>query len=103
MNISQMRQCAPKALALLKVMANENRLFILCNLIEGEVSVNELAERVQLGQSALSQHLALLRKEGYVTTRKESQTVYYSLSSQDVLKMMLLLKELYADKTEQMA
>lgn len=99
MNIDQMRQCAPKAMALLKVMANENRLFILCNLLEGEASVNELAERVCLGQSALSQHLALLRKEGFVQTRKESQTVYYSLSSPNVKQMMMLLKDMYATES----
>ncbi|QTH63833.1 winged helix-turn-helix transcriptional regulator [Psychrosphaera ytuae] len=99
MNIDQMRQCAPKAMALLKVMANENRLFILCNLLEGEASVNELAERVRLGQSALSQHLALLRKEGFVQTRKESQTVYYSLSSPNVKQMMMLLKDMYATES----
>ena len=99
MNIDQMRQCAPKAMALLKVMANENRLFILCNLLEGEASVNELAERVRLGQSALPQHLALLRKEGFVQTRKESQTVYYSLSSPNVKQMMMLLKDMYATES----
>ncbi len=98
MNIQQMRQCAPKALALLKIMSNENRLFILCNLLEGELSVNELATRVQLAQSALSQHLALLREHNFVKTRKSSQTVYYSLDSDDVVKMMTLLQELYAGK-----
>lgn len=98
MNIEIMRQCAPKALSLLKTMANENRLFILCNLLDGEVSVNELVERVELSQSALSQHLAILRNEGHVKTRKESQTVYYSLDSDDVMRMMLLLKDLYASR-----
>ncbi|MDA8622243.1 metalloregulator ArsR/SmtB family transcription factor [Psychrosphaera sp.] len=96
MNIQQMRQCAPKALSLLKIMSNENRLFILCNLLEGELSVNELAARVELSQSALSQHLALLRENKFVKTRKESQTVYYSLDSEDVIRMMMLLQDLYS-------
>lgn len=96
MNIEEMRQCAPKAVAFLKIMANENRLFIMCNLLDGELSVSELAERVNLGQSALSQHLALLREQELVSTRKESQVVYYSLHSPAVIKMLGLLKELYS-------
>ena len=95
MNINQMRQCAPKALSLLKIMSNENRLFILCNLLEGELAVNDLVARVDLAQSALSQHLAILREHNFVKTRKESQTVYYSLDSEDVVRMMMLLQELY--------
>lgn len=96
MNLEGMKSCAPLALKLLKTMANEKRLFILCNLLDGEVSVNELAERVTLSQSALSQHLAILRKEGYVSTRKESQTVYYSLQGDDTQQMMQLLQKLYS-------
>ncbi len=96
MNLEQMQKCAPKALKLLKTMANEKRLFILCNLLEGELSVNELAERVQLSQSALSQHLAILRKEQYVVTRKESQTVYYSIHGEDAKQIMALLHDLYS-------
>lgn len=95
MNIQEMRQCAPKALSLLKIMSNENRLFILCNLLEGELSVNDLVGRVDLAQSALSQHLAILREHNFVKTRKESQTVYYSLDSEDVVRMMVLLQDLY--------
>lgn len=96
MNLEQMQKCAPRALKLLKTMANEKRLFILCNLLDGELSVNELAERVSLSQSALSQHLAILRKEEYVATRKESQTVFYSLSGEDTKQVMALLHELYS-------
>ena len=96
MNLEQMQECAPKALKLLKTMANEKRLFILCNLLDGELSVNELAERVALSQSALSQHLAILRKEDYVATRKESQTVYYSIKGEDAKQVMSLLHKLYS-------
>ncbi len=96
MNLEDMQNCAPKALKLLKTMANEKRLFILCNLLDGELSVNELAERVALSQSALSQHLAILRKENYVATRKESQTVYYSLNGEDTKQVMSLLHKLYS-------
>lgn len=64
---------------LLKAMANDNRLRILCLLDDTELSVTELNQRLSLSQSALSQHLAILRRENLVSTRRESQTIYYSL------------------------
>ena len=97
MNIEQMRRCAPKAMSLLKTMANENRLFILCNLLDGECSVNVLTERVGLSQSAMSQHLAKLRAEGFVSTRRESQTVYYSLNGDDIKSVLTVLHSLYSN------
>ncbi len=96
MKLQDMQSCAPKALKLLKTMANEKRLYILCNLLDGELSVNDLAERVELSQSALSQHLAILRQENFVQTRKESQTVYYSLFGEDTQQVMELLHKLYS-------
>lgn len=69
-----------QATALLKAMANDNRLRILCLLEDQELSVTELNQRLSLSQSALSQHLAILRREGLVRTRRASQTIYYSLS-----------------------
>ncbi|MBS9402523.1 winged helix-turn-helix transcriptional regulator [Halomonas sp. TRM85114] len=69
-----------QATSLLKAMANDNRLRILCLLQEQELSVTELNQRLSLSQSALSQHLAILRREGLVSTRRASQTIYYSLS-----------------------
>ncbi|EWG99173.1 ArsR/SmtB family transcription factor [Halomonas sp. BC04] len=68
-----------QATALLKALANDNRLRILCLLDDSELSVTELNQRLSLSQSALSQHLAILRREGLVTTRRASQTIYYSL------------------------
>jgi DNA-binding transcriptional ArsR family regulator len=68
-----------EASALLKAMANDNRLRILCLLDGTELSVTELNQRLSLSQSALSQHLAILRRENLVSTRRESQTIYYSL------------------------
>ena len=96
MKLEDMQSCAPKALKLLKTMANEKRLYILCNLLDGELSVNDLAERVELSQSALSQHLAILRQEQFVQTRKESQTVFYSLHGEDTQQVMQLLHKLYS-------
>ncbi|RTR04986.1 ArsR/SmtB family transcription factor [Halomonas nitroreducens] len=71
-----------QASALLKAMANDNRLRILCLLDGTELSVTELNRRLALSQSALSQHLAILRREDLVTTRRASQTIYYSLNGE---------------------
>ncbi len=74
-----MRRNAGRASRLLKALANEHRLMVLCALAEGEHSVSELNEMVDLSQSALSQHLARLRGDGLVTTRREGQTIHYSI------------------------
>ena len=77
----------------LKAMANAKRLHILCLLAEKELSVTQLNQRLELSQSALSQHLAILRQQALVTTRRESQTSYYSLSSQTVKAVIQALAE----------
>lgn len=86
---------AEAASKLLKALANENRLMILCSLAEGELSVSALNERIELSQSALSQHLAKLREDGMVTTRRESQTIYYSLACDQTRQVIELLHNLY--------
>ena len=73
---------------LLKTLGSEQRLLILCNLLEGELAVGELNERVDLSQSALSQHLAVLREAGLVTTRREAQSIFYSLPHGPVTQVM---------------
>ncbi|WED22400.1 metalloregulator ArsR/SmtB family transcription factor [Vibrio sp. JC009] len=95
MNLQDMEKNSAKAVALLKAMANERRLQILCILHDSELSVGELCQKLNLSQSALSQHLAWLRRDGLVDTRKEAQTVYYSLSSVEVKEMIHLLHSLY--------
>ena len=75
----QMTERAQEAAELLKAMANPQRLRVLCLLIEREMSVGEINALVDLSQSALSQHLAVLRDKELVTTRREAQTVYYSV------------------------
>ncbi|MGY5452286.1 ArsR/SmtB family transcription factor [Agarivorans sp. MS3-6] len=95
MNIQDMQKNAEPALKLLKALANESRLMILCNLLEGELTVGELNQRVELSQSALSQHLAWLRKDNLVATRKESQTVYYSLASDEATAILAQLHSMY--------
>ncbi|WP_027961839.1 ArsR/SmtB family transcription factor [Halomonas halodenitrificans] len=83
-----------RATALLKAMANDNRLRILCLLDAGEMSVTELNAHLALSQSALSQHLAILRREDLVTTRRSSQTIYYSLQGDSVRAVIATLVEL---------
>ncbi len=95
MNLQDMEKNSAKAVSLLKAMANERRLQILCILHEQELSVGELCVKLQLSQSALSQHLAWLRRDGLVSTRKEAQTVFYSLCSREVQEMIKLLHGLY--------
>lgn len=86
---------AAEAARLLTALANENRLAILCQLIEGERSVGSLVEAVGLTQSALSQHLAKLRTAGIVATRRDAQTIYYRLVSAAADSVMKTLADIY--------
>ena len=90
-DIKTMRERARNAIPLLKAVSNENRLLILCHLGQGEMSVTELNERFDLSQSALSQHLGVLRRDGLVRTRRESQTIYYSLASKEAVGLIEFL------------
>lgn len=93
--LGEMQAHAQQAAALLKALANENRLMILCTLIGGELCVSELNAKVPLSQSALSQHLAGLREAGLVSTRKEAQTVYYRLNSKEATQIIAVLQSIY--------
>jgi DNA-binding transcriptional ArsR family regulator len=85
-----------EAAQLLKLVANERRLLILCRLVvEKELSVGALAEAVGLSQSALSQHLAKMRDEGLVATRRESQTIFYRIADANVSRLLKFLKRVY--------
>lgn len=94
-NVQLMLAKASTAVTLLKAMANERRLLILCYLLGQERSVGELARLLQMGQSALSQHLAWLRRDQLVATRREAQTVYYRLASDEVAELIAVLHRLY--------
>lgn len=87
-----LRQNAEHASRLLKTIANPHRLMILCTLTDGELSVGELNSRIDISQSTLSQHLAILRRSGIVRTRREAQTIFYSLHSREA---ELLIECLY--------
>jgi DNA-binding transcriptional ArsR family regulator len=93
--IEQMRDHAPDAAGLMKALGNESRLMILCTLAEGERSVGELNAMIPLSQSALSQQLARLRGQGIVKTRRESQTIYYSLAEGPADRVIRLLHDIY--------
>ena len=94
-NADAMRENADEAARMLKMLANGQRLRVLCLLVGGELSVGQINERVDLSQSALSQHLAKLRDEGLVTTRRESQTIYYRLSSGPAQDIISSLHDIY--------
>ena len=91
MVVAELQDKAVDAANLLKSMSNESRLLILCNLAEGEKSVGELQDLVELSQSALSQHLAVLRRDGLVTTRRSAQSIFYSLASEPAKALMSTL------------
>lgn len=91
----EMAEHAEDAAQLLRALANPNRLMVLCVLSEGEVSVGELNARVPLSQSALSQHLSVLRRDGLVLTRREQQSIYYRLADGPAVRIIGALHDLY--------
>ena len=95
MDPEAMRAHATEAAQLLRALANDKRLMLLCLLVEGERSVGELNARVDLSQSALSQHLAVLREDGLVVTRREGQTIHYSLVDGPVHAIIETLHGIY--------
>lgn len=94
-SMARMQKHAGDASVLLKAMANEQRLQVLCQLVDKELSVGELLARIKLSQSALSQHLAVLREAGLVETRRSGQAVFYSLPAGPVLQLMGTLHDIY--------
>ncbi|MBI3505556.1 MAG: helix-turn-helix transcriptional regulator [Proteobacteria bacterium] len=95
MDPKRLQASARKATALLKAMANERRLTILCHLCAGECSVGALEGVLDLSQSALSQHLARLRADRLVLTRREGQTIYYRLAGSEATAILATLHSLY--------
>jgi DNA-binding transcriptional ArsR family regulator len=89
--LTALRPHAADAARLLKALANPQRLLLLCLLADGERSVGELNQRVALSQSALSQHLAVLRADGLVSTRRDAQTIFYALAPGPAVEIIHLL------------
>lgn len=94
-DLERLRDRAADAAALMRALSNESRLLILCTLAGQEMSVSELNEHIPLSQSALSQQLAVLRREKLVRTRREAQTIYYSLVPSHAARIIEVLRELY--------
>ena len=103
MNMMPPQNKANDASRFLKAISNKHRLLILCNLVDAERSVGELEEIVGLSQSALSQHLARLRKEDVVKTRREAQTIYYSLQDENVVDVLRLLENIFISDSTNLA
>ena len=97
MDLDKLETKARHASSLLKAMANEHRLLVMCRLLEGEKSVGELVRLVGLSQSALSQHLARLRRDQLVQTRRAAQTIYYSLAGPHARAVIETLYDLYCE------
>ena len=91
----RMAAAAQKASELMKTLGHKDRLMVLCHLSSGEKSVGELARLLEIPQSPLSQHLARMRKENLVSTRRDAQTIYYSIASPEAAGLVKLLHELY--------
>lgn len=89
---------AGRASSLMKTLGHRDRLMVLCHLATGEKSVGEIAQLLDIPQSPLSQHLARMRKESLVKTRRESQTIYYSLASKEIERIIGLLHEMYCSE-----
>jgi len=93
--LAAVQEHAAEAAAFLKALANDQRLLVLCSLLEGSLSVGEINERVPLSQSALSQHLGVLRDAGLVTTVRHSQTIHYALAQGPALEVMEVLYQAF--------
>jgi DNA-binding transcriptional ArsR family regulator len=99
--LDAMSQHAGEAERLLRTLANRHRLMVLCALVDGEQSVSGLNARVPLSQSALSQHLAVMRNEGLVATRRDAQTIYYSVTEGPALHILKVLHDCYCGQSPQ--
>lgn len=98
-NPDAMQAQASKASTLLSAMSNDKRLMILCQLVDAERSVNELTDLIGSRQSTVSQHLALLRREGFVSARRDGQTQLYSLAGNEARSILETLFSLYCETT----
>lgn len=84
---------------LMKMLANKHRLMVLCQLVEGEKPVGQLARLLGVREPAMSQQLATLRREGLIKPRRDAQTIYYALAREDVRSLMRFLYDTYCRDT----
>ena len=98
-DLGTMQAAAAQACALLKVLANQDRLLLMCQLSQGELCVSDLEARLGIRQPTLSQQLGVLRENGLVTTRREGKSIFYSIASQEALAVMAVLYEQFCANT----
>lgn len=96
----RLRVAAAQAVGVLKALANENRLLLLCQLSQGERNVSELEDSLDIRQPTLSQQLGVLRNEGVVNTRRDGKNIYYSVTEPATLEILALLYQLYCPDGE---
>ncbi len=99
-DVALMRAAASEATTVLRTLANEDRLLLLCQLSQGEMSVSELEEALAIRQPTLSQQLGVLRTENLVQTRRDGKRIFYSVADQKILTILGVLYELYCPKDE---
>lgn len=97
-DIAELQEAAGQASGLLKVLANPDRLLLLCQMTQGEFAVSELEALTGVRQPTLSQQLTVLRQENMVTTRRDGKQIFYSIASEEALAIMTLLYELYCGR-----
>jgi ArsR family transcriptional regulator len=95
---TRLREAAGQAVAVMKTLANEDRLLLLCQLSQAEMCVSDLEEVLDIRQPTLSQQLGVLRGEGLVNTRRDGKRIYYSIGDANALKLLELLYRLYCPK-----
>lgn len=96
--LDEIQSHAAEAAKLLRALSNESRLMILCALVGKEMCVSELNQKVGLSQSALSQHLAMLRRDNIVKTQRQSQTILYSLAQEHTTRIIEVLQDIYCPR-----
>jgi len=101
LDMTTMRKAAEEATAILRALANEDRLLLLCQLSQGEKSVSELEELLDIHQPTLSQQLGVLRTMGLVDTRRDGKWIYYSIADEKVLVLLGTMYELYCPQPKQ--
>jgi DNA-binding transcriptional ArsR family regulator len=101
MDLEKMHSSAADVSDLLKLLGHPDRLMVLCQLKFGEQSVGELSRNLGIKQSPLSQHLARMRHEGVVTSRRDAQTVYYSIADDKIARVIAVLYDLYCEAPDE--
>lgn len=96
--VDDLRKGAGRAVSALKLLANEDRLLLLCQLSQGEMCVSDLEARLDIRQPTLSQQLGVLRSEGVVSTRRQGKNIFYGVADQALLDILALLHRLYCPK-----